>query len=215
MYKSKYTNIALISISLLLTACSTTGNQNNASLKSHNEYDLFLSKNKNEINVQSKKLYETSKPYKEYIENEASKYNMPTNIYAIAAIESGYNKNAVSTNKNMVGMWQLNYFMAKEMGLTINKNIDERHDWKKSTTAAIQYINKNAEKNFNKKYDLAILAYYAGTSNVKKAISDNNSDDVWILLQDKNLADNYTKSYFFKYMAYSNEFKKIEISQSR
>jgi membrane-bound lytic murein transglycosylase D len=66
------------------------------------------------------------------------------------------------------GLWQIQYTPAKNYRLNINSFIDERKDFKKSTSAALDYLN-----DLNKIYNnwlLSIAAYNSSTSTVNKAV---------------------------------------------
>lgn len=207
------TKFLVISLSLLVTACSSnrpSENNEELSKKGLAEYSQYADHNKHIIINNSKRLYELSTPYKDYIKTQATAKNMPKEIYAIPAIESAFNERAIASKNNTVGMWQLTSSMAKNEGLNISNNNDERKDWKKSTDASLEYINSNAKENFNNNFDLSVLAYNAGTGTVKKALKKYNTNDVWVIIQDKNIFKQETVTYFYKYVAYSNEFKKLD-----
>ena len=66
---------------------------------------------------------------------------LPADFVYLAAIESSLNPRAQSPAK-AVGLWQIMPTTAKEYGLEVNDNIDERYNIVKSTRAACKYLKK-------------------------------------------------------------------------
>lgn len=192
----------------ICTGLSANTKNDIAAEKGLADYSEYRLKNKHTISHIAKTMYKKGKPYKNYIETVATKHDIPLEIYALPAIESEYREKVPGTGTGL-GMWQMTPRAAREMGLTVNKSVDERKDWKKSTNAALEYIKKNAERNFDNNYDLAVLSYYAGAGTVNRAIKRNNTDNIWVLIQDKSVVKNDSKMYIFKYMAYAEEYKKL------
>ena len=71
---------------------------------------------------------------------------VPSDIIYLAAIESTLNPHAVSVAK-AAGMWQFMPSTAKEYGLEVNDEVDQRYDVEKSTRAACKYL-KDAYKKY-------------------------------------------------------------------
>ena len=169
----------------------------------------FVSKNKTRLVPHLVDSYEKAKEYRQDIETIFNYHGIPSELYALASIESNYSPNAVSTQK-AVGMWQ---FMSKtgiEMGLEINNKVDERKNWRKSTHAAAKYLKHLAEDFFDGNYELAILAYNAGVGNVKKAIKANNSTDPWVLIKDSKSFKQESVEYLPKVIAAIHIFNYID-----
>jgi len=83
-------------------------------------------------------------------------------------IESGLNPQALSPS-NARGLWQFKAETGRSFGLVITDISDERTDPLKSTQAACEYL-----KYLNGIFDnwqLSLLAYHAGPTTVKNAIS--------------------------------------------
>jgi len=69
------------------------------------------------------------------------KYGVPNDFKYLALIESSFNVRSVSSVK-AAGIWQLMPETAKELGLEVNDEVDERYNLEKSTEAACHYFNK-------------------------------------------------------------------------
>lgn len=95
------------------------------------------------------------------------RHGMPTELKAMAVIESALNPRAVSRARAK-GMWQFIYTTGKRYGLAIDSFVDERYDPIKSCEAAAQYL-KDAYLIFGD-WQLAIASYNCGAGNVRKAI---------------------------------------------
>lgn len=83
--------------------------------------------------------------------------------------ESALIPDAVSTS-NAVGFWQFKDFTAIEMGLRVDKDIDERMNIVSSTRAAARYLKKNYQYFNNWLY--ALQAYQMGAGGVMRAVKD-------------------------------------------
>lgn len=194
----------------LISACTSKATTEKIPNKKETTYEQYANINKTIISNNSYALYEACKPYKEYIQEQAIKRNMPKEIYAIPAIESGCKENIISNNQINSGMWQLTNNMVKTKIFSSESNKDIMSDWKKSTDFALDYIKYNAENNFDNNYELAIISYNAGTAKVKKAIENNNTTDASIIIKDKSIFKEETILYFNKYISYSKEFAILE-----
>jgi len=104
-------------------------------------------------------------------------FGIPTELKAMAVIESALNPRAVSRAKAK-GMWQFIYTTARRYGLNINSFVDERLDPIASCRAAAQYL-KDSYLVFGD-WSLAIASYNCGLGNVRKAITrSGGKTDFW------------------------------------
>lgn len=104
-------------------------------------------------------------------------FGMPTELKAMAVIESALNPRAVS-RANAKGMWQFIYTTARRYDLNINSFVDERFDPITSCRAAAQYL-KDSYLVFGD-WSLAIASYNCGLGNVRKAIyRSGGKTDFW------------------------------------
>jgi len=169
----------------------------------------YISNNKQSLLSYLIDSYEKSKSYRNEIERVFMTEGVPTELIALAAIESNFSSNAVS-HAGAVGMWQFMPETGMEIGLEINDKIDERRNWKKSTVAAARYLKHLAEDHFDNNYELAILAYNAGLGNVKRAIRKNKTTDPWILIQDSSSFKRESREYLPKVISAIHIFSYID-----
>lgn len=213
-FKNSLKIVLLGSVIALTSACSFFQERTPEQVlaqKGIEEYKAYLKDNKAVLNRQAKIYYNIGQPYKKYIEEVAKEKSLSSEIYALAAIESGFKETAISFNKNNVGLWQIKKETALyNMKMVVNDRVDERKDWKKSTEAALNYISNESSKYFNNNENLAILSYHTGAAKVIRAIKNNNTSDFWIIIQDKHCFSKYEREYMFKYLAFVKEFKDLD-----
>ncbi len=101
----------------------------------------------------------------------------------LSMVESGFSP-AIVSSKKAVGLWQFMPATAKHYNLSVCNSFDERCDPISSTNAAINYLNK-LHRQFGKWY-LAAMAYNCGEGRLEKAIKKAGSDELSILLDDRD-----------------------------
>ncbi|WP_196893390.1 lytic transglycosylase domain-containing protein [Aureivirga marina] len=112
------------------------------------------------------------------IEPILAKHGIPDDFKYLAVIESGLMN--VSSPAGARGYWQLMKKTAKELGLEVNENVDERYDIKKSTEAACKYLLKSKER-FGS-WTLAAAAYNAGNAGVSRRLKAQKVENYYDLL---------------------------------
>ena len=106
---------------------------------------------------------------------------------------------ALPQTNTSAGFWQLPYIVAVKYGLEITNEIDERLDIKKSTSAAIAYLQK-LSGNYSNLWDI-IIAYANGVASLKSAkIRTNQSKNIWILYEQGNLPNKNIIPDFITYV---------------
>jgi len=96
--------------------------------------------------------------------------------------------------KNAVGFWQILSTSGKELGLEINKEVDERYDPIKSTVAACKYL-KKAYAKFGS-WTLVAASYNRGMTGLQKAINNQKVSSYYdLFLNDE------TSRYVFRLLA--------------
>ena len=116
--------------------------------------------------------------YGEMISEALRQEGLPQDLIYLAAGESAFNPNAVSTAQ-CVGIWQFSAGTAAVYGLRRDGWVDERKDPFKSTLAAARYL-KTLYQTFGDWY-LAMAAYDTGPLNVQHAIERTGYADFWEL----------------------------------
>ena len=103
------------------------------------------------------------------IERIFQEENVPEDFKYLVIQESALIADAVSVS-DAVGFWQFKDFTAVEMGLRVDKQVDERMNIVSSSRAAARYIKKN-NFYFNN-WIYALQAYQMGAGGVQKAEDD-------------------------------------------
>lgn len=135
--------------------------------------------------------------YKTTIETRLKKYHAPKEIIALPLIESGYQNLAESrTAMRSAGLWQFIPATARNFGLRVDKQGDDRLDVGRSSDAAIRLL--QADHLRFSDWQLAILAYNAGENAVQKGIAATGSRDAWTLIHHGYEGD---KGYLARFMA--------------
>jgi membrane-bound lytic murein transglycosylase D len=207
--KNFFIIIVILTIHLLLIQNSyANGFEYNWTSK-NDQIFRYANLNREHLVRQSESYYYRGLKYRNYIEKMAKKYDVPREIFALAAIESAFDPHAKS-HANAVGMWQFLSGTAKDMGLNIGNGRDERHNWKKSTGAAMKYIKWLADEHFMGDYELAVLAYNAGPNRVKRAIVKNQTADVWKLIKDRKTFPKESREYLPKFISFVHLFAHMD-----
>jgi membrane-bound lytic murein transglycosylase MltF len=90
-------------------------------------------------------LLKRANKYFPLIEEILEEEGIPSDFKYLAVIESGLEN--VRSPKGAKGFWQLMPATAKEYGLEVNTNVDERYHIEKATRVACKYL-KKAKKSF-------------------------------------------------------------------
>ncbi|MEN8215147.1 MAG: LysM peptidoglycan-binding domain-containing protein [Pseudomonadota bacterium] len=138
-----------------------------------------------------KRITNKARPYLYHIVEELEKRDMPLEIALLPAIESAYEPLAVSY-KSAAGLWQFMPATGEDYGLRQNYWYDGRRDIIKSTTAALDYLQR-LHKLFDGDWLRALAAYNYGEGNVAKAINRNKkleqATDFWSLKLPKETSE--------------------------
>lgn len=121
--------------------------------------------------------FKRANKYFPIIEPILKKYKIPDDFKYVALIESGLQN--VTSPAGAKGYWQLMPKTAREYGLEVNDNVDERYNIEKSTEAACQYI-LDAQKIFNN-WTLTAASYNAGMSGISRVLESQQVDSYYDL----------------------------------
>lgn len=119
---------------------------------------------------------------------------IPEDFKYLAVAESGFDPRAVSPAK-AVGLWQILESVAKENGLEINDEVDERYHIEKSTEAACRIL-KSAYEKFGS-WSLVAASYNGGRTRVVSQINNQKVRSYYDLL----FAEETTR-YVFRILAF-------------
>lgn len=104
--------------------------------------------------------------------------HIPDDMKYLCCIESSLNPKSVS-GTGAAGLWQFMATTAKEYGLQVNSEVDERFHIEKSTVAACQYL-KDAYEIY-KDWNLVAAAYNAGKRRITTSLEEQQVDDYFDL----------------------------------
>jgi len=127
------------------------------------------------------------------IEPILKKNGVPDDFKYLAVAESGLT-NVVSPS-DAVGFWQLLEGTAKENGLEVNEEVDERYHLEKSTEAACRYLLESHQKYGN--WTLAAASYNVGRNGLDKQIGRQKELNYYDLLLGEE-----TERYIFRILSF-------------
>jgi len=155
--------------------------------------DYFVNRNPEAF----QRFMDRGQPYKKMIVATLRDRGIPTELYYLAMIESGFVIHARSP-MSAVGFWQFIPGTGRRYGLRVDNYVDERRDPRRATIAAAMYLS-DLNNVFDSWY-LALSAYNAGETRIMNAIMRGKSRDFWQLVKDKQLPSE-TMDYIPKFMA--------------
>lgn len=145
---------------------------------------------------------ERAKTYFPIIEKIFAEEQIPDDFKYLSLQESALIADAVSVS-NAVGFWQFKDFTAMEMGLRVDKEIDERLNIVSSSRAAARYIKKN--NTFFNNWIYALQAYQMGAGGVMRTVKDNEDGATRMEITSKTYW--YVKKFLAHKVAYEPGIK--------
>ena len=118
---------------------------------------------------------------------------IPDDLKYLMAIESNLDPASVSP-AGAAGLWQFMAATAKQYGLEVNSNVDERYNTEKATEAACKYL-KDAYARYGDWMTVA-ASYNAGMGSISTKLNDQREDsalDLWLVTE--------TSRYMFRILA--------------
>ena len=109
---------------------------------------------------------------------------VPDDFKYLAVAESGLQN--ITSPAGAKGFWQIMKKTAKELGLEVNDEVDERYNLEKATHAACQYL-KNAKQKYGS-WTLAAASYNAGMNKISKELERQKVDNYYDLLLNEETA---------------------------
>ncbi len=141
-------------------------------------------------------LVEKMRLYFPVIEPILAQGNVPDDFKFLCVQESNLNPNAVSTSA-AVGYWQFKLETAKDVGLKVDNEIDERRHIIEATRGAVNYFNRNNGVLHN--WMSTLLSYRVGLGTIKKLPYTSN----WANKTEIEV-DSSTDWYVIRFLAYKH-----------
>ena len=137
-------------------------------------------------------LLKRANKYFPLIEEILKEEGVPEDFKYLAVIESALEN--VRSPRGAKGFWQIMPSTAREYGLEVNSNVDERYHIKKSTRVACNYF-KKAKKRFGT-WTLAAASYNRGMSGIDRLLKKQITDNYYDMLLNRE-----TSRYVFRILA--------------
>lgn len=144
--------------------------------------------------------------YMWFIEENLQKYNIPNDFKYLPIAESALRNDIVSTVW-AAWIWQFMPETAREYGLIVNDDIDERYNFEKATIAAIKYINYLHSIFWNR--TLVAASYNRWQNGIKRALEEQKVDNYYDLYLNEE-----TSRYVFRILAIKYVIKDYESKKS-
>ena len=160
-------------------------------------YDKEIHKN---VYWQSNTLFyfKRANKYFPIIEPILEKNNIPNDFKYLAIIESGL-ENVVSP-AGATGFWQFMKGTAKDRGMEVNSEVDERYNLEISTQSACDYL-QDAYNKFGS-WTMAAASYNVGMNGLRKRAAEQNSNNYYDLYLPME-----TSRYVFRLLAIKEIFE--------
>lgn len=120
--------------------------------------------------------------YKQLVFHILKEHGLPTDLFYVGLIESGYN-NRIKSSAGAAGPWQFMPKTARHYGLRVDSQVDERWNIYKSTHAAARYFSDLY--NIFGSWELAMAAYNAGEYRIIRSIRKGKTRSYRELVQKK------------------------------
>ncbi len=118
-------------------------------------------------------IMQLSGRYKKLVEEILAEEGVPADFFYLCVAESMLQP--LSSPANARGYWQIMAGTAKDYGLEVSSQVDERYNWEKSTRAACKYLKKAYEKYGS--WALAAASYNTGFNNIDERIKYQSIDN--------------------------------------
>lgn len=131
--------------------------------------------------------------YLPYIEKELAQRNLPDDLKYIAVAESAL-REVITSSAGASGIWQFMPATARQYGLQVDGEIDERLDFEKATSSALDYLSFLYDRFEN--WSLSSAAYNAGQGRILGHLVDQQVVSYYDLLMNAE-----TSRYLFRILA--------------
>lgn len=146
-------------------------------------------------------LMQKSNRFFPVIEPILEEYSIPDDFKYLAVAESGLAH--VVSPAGACGFWQLMEGTAKDYGLEVNSDVDERYHLEKATVVACKYILESYKKYGN--WTLTAASYNAGRRGIDRQITKQKENSYYDLLLNEE-----TARYVYRIVAFKLVFENPE-----
>ena len=172
-----------------ISFCGVTVRMDNFDLKERLDRELIVNTYRHSATIQYLKR---AKRFFPAIEKALAENGIPEDMKYLCVAESGLAQ--VTSRSGAKGFWQFMPPTAKEYGMKINAEIDERMNVEKSTEAACNYL-KTAHQKFNDWF-LAAAGYNRGMGGIQRDLTEQGVDSYFDLQMPEE-----TNRYVFRIIA--------------
>ncbi len=136
-----------------------------------------------------------------YISQRFKDKGLPENLAVVPLLESSMRLHVPSDKGTARGLWQFTSATAKDVGLVVDKHLDERTDLSRSTDAGAAYLSYLI-KHFDGDRNLAVMAFNMGLGRLDKMIERHKTRNPWFL--SRLISDSRPdKDYLLKFHSYA------------
>ena len=164
--------------------------QNDYEIKENLEKEFFKNKSWKQSSIS---LFRKAEKWFSIIEPILKKEGVPDDFKYVAIIES-HLENVISP-MGAAGFWQLMPETARDYGLIVNDEIDERYDIEKATHVACKHFKDGY--NYFHNWTLSAAAYNIGIGGIQKALKKQSTNNYYDLFLNKE-----TGSFIYRILAY-------------
>ncbi len=154
------------------------------------------------------------KPLKKEIQNTLRSYKLPEELYWLVFVESMCTP-SIHSFAGAAGLWQLMPDTAREMGLIVTREKDERLSPIKATRAAAKLF-KRIEKML-KKWPLILTGYNHGPAGVRKLTTEYKSEDLDYLIENaqRSTFGFASKNFYAEFIAVKRVGTRLEEAKDK
>jgi membrane-bound lytic murein transglycosylase D len=145
--------------------------------------------------------------YRAEVDKALAARKLPADLAGLVFVESGFSPTAKS-KAGAVGLWQLMPATAKEYGLIISKDYDERRSVSKSSEAAVDHLASLYGKLGS--WELVLAAYDMGARALYKKQQSFEATDFWALQEIDGALPKETAKYVPQILAFSLVLKNLD-----
>ena len=145
--------------------------------------------------------------YRYEVDKALASRHLPADLAALVFVESGFSPTAHS-KAGASGLWQLMPKTARDYGLVVEKNYDERRSVSKSSEAAVDHLASLYAKLGS--WELVLAAYDMGARALYKKMEKLEAVDFWTLSETEGALPKETLKYVPQILAFAVVLKNLD-----